>query len=63
MKTTSDEFLRERQRERRSRRAATGPCLLCGTVEVALVPGRDAGVHVYCPLCAIGTRTPATLEQ
>ena len=54
---------REQQREERSRRAVPGPCLLCGKLQNVLHPGRDSGYHVYCPICAIGTRTPATLEE
>ena len=54
---------REQQAETRSMRPQTGPCLLCGSYRHRLQPGRDAGVHVYCEICAIGTRTPATLEE
>ena len=61
--TDQDEFRRQQQRDDRARRAVPGPCLLCGTFQNVLHPGRDAGMHVYCPICAIGTRTPATLEE
>jgi len=54
---------REQQREIRSRRPSQGTCLLCGTYRDFLLPGRDAGFHVYCEICAIATRTPATLEE
>ena len=63
MQTDAQEFRREQQRERRAARPVTGPCHLCGAYRPALLPGRDAGHHVYCELCAIGTRTPATLEE
>lgn len=51
----------ERQIEYRATRPSAGPCLLCGRHEERLIPGRLGGVHVYCALCAIGTRTPATI--
>jgi len=54
---------REQQAEARGMRPKTGPCLLCGTFTLGLQSGRDAGFHVYCPICAIGTRTPARTEK
>lgn len=63
MPTAHDELRRQMQREDRAMRPAFGPCLECGKMTYALLPGRDAGFHVYCAICAIGTRTPATLEK
>jgi hypothetical protein len=63
MNSDATELRREQQRERRAARARPGPCLLCGTFTDDPQPGRDAGFHVYCAICAIGTRTAATLEE
>ncbi len=38
-------------------RPHTGPCLLCGQYQAILFRGRRGGLRVYCPICAIGTRT------
>jgi hypothetical protein len=61
--TEAEELRREHQRAERARRALPGPCILCGKHQDVLYPGRDAGFHVYCAVCAIGTRTPASLES
>jgi hypothetical protein len=40
-------------------RPSTGPCLGCGVKVATLVRGRRGGFNVYCPVCAIATRTPS----
>jgi hypothetical protein len=63
MTSEQTETRREMQTEARAERHRVGPCLLCGTFQNVLIPGRDAGFSVYCAICAIATRTAARLED